>query len=59
MPTGDNRMSLLEPPVEKPQKSRVMLFTIAALALTLSGVGLVGVLGYFVNERAPEIGIRR
>jgi hypothetical protein len=31
-------MSLLEPPVEKPQKSRVMLFTIAALALTLAVV---------------------
>ncbi len=29
-------MSLLEPPVEKPQKSRVMLFTVAALALTLA-----------------------
>ena len=38
MPTGDNRMSLLEPPVEKPQKSRVMLFTVAALALTLAVV---------------------
>jgi hypothetical protein len=31
-------MSLLEPPVEKPQKSRVMLFTVAALALTLAVV---------------------
>lgn len=31
-------MSLLEPPVEKPQKSRVMAFTIAALALTLAVV---------------------
>ena len=29
-------MSLLEPPIEKPQKSRVMLFTVAALALTLA-----------------------
>jgi len=28
-------MSLLEPPVEKPQKSRVMAFTVAALAFTL------------------------
>lgn len=28
-------MSLLEPPVEKPQKSRVMAFTVAALALVL------------------------
>lgn len=28
-------MSLLEPPVEKPQKSKVMAFTVAALALTL------------------------
>ncbi len=31
-------MSLLEPPVEKPQKSRVMLFTVTALALTLAAV---------------------
>ena len=31
-------MSLLEPPVEKPQKSRVMLFTVAALAFTLAVV---------------------
>lgn len=31
-------MSLLEPPVEKPQKSRVMAFTIAALAFTLAVV---------------------
>jgi hypothetical protein len=29
-------MSLLEPPIEKPQKSRVMIFTVAALALTLA-----------------------
>src|SRR6267378_7816443 len=38
MHAGDNRMSLLEPPVEKPQKSRVMLFTVTALALTLAVV---------------------
>jgi hypothetical protein len=38
MQVGDNRMSLLDPPVEKPQKSRVMLFTVAALALTLAVV---------------------
>ena len=31
-------MSLLEPPVDKPQKSRVMTFTIAALAFTLAVV---------------------
>jgi hypothetical protein len=31
-------MSLLEPPVDKPQKSRVMMFTVAALALTLAVV---------------------
>jgi len=38
MQVGDNRMSLLDPPVDKPQKSRVMLFTIAALAFTLAVV---------------------
>jgi len=38
MQVGDNRMSLLDPPIEKPQKSRVMLFTVAALALTLAVV---------------------
>ncbi|HET7107363.1 MAG TPA: hypothetical protein VFI38_11180 [Candidatus Acidoferrum sp.] len=36
MNVGDNRISLLDPAAEKPQKSRVMLFTIAALALTLA-----------------------
>ncbi len=29
------------------------------LALSVAGVGLYGVLGYFVSERTPEIGIRR
>ena len=36
MQVGDNRISLLEPEVEKPRKSRVMAFTVAALALTLA-----------------------
>jgi hypothetical protein len=31
-------MSLLEPEIEKPRKSRVMVFTVAALALTLAVV---------------------
>jgi hypothetical protein len=38
MHVGDNRISLLEPEVEKPRKSRVMAFTIAALAFTLAVV---------------------
>jgi len=38
MQVGDNRISLLEPGVEKPRKSRVMLFTVGALALTLAVV---------------------
>jgi len=44
-------MSLLEPPVEKPQKSRVMLFTIAALALTLAVV-LWFTFRYYPEKRA-------
>jgi hypothetical protein len=38
MQVGDNRISLLEPAIEKPQKSRVMVFTVVALALTLAVV---------------------
>jgi hypothetical protein len=38
MHVGDDRISLLEPAVEKPQKSRVMAFTVAALAFTLAVV---------------------
>jgi hypothetical protein len=38
MHAGDNRMSLLEPEIEKPRKSRVMAFTVAALAFTLAVV---------------------
>lgn len=51
MHTGDNQMSLLEPPVEKPQKSRVMLFTVAALALTLAVV-LWFTFRYYPEKRA-------
>lgn len=38
MQVGDNRISLLEPEIEKPRKSRVMAFTVAALAFTLAVV---------------------
>ena len=38
MHVGDDRISLLEPAVEKPQKSRVLAFTVAALAFTLAVV---------------------
>ena len=46
-------MSLLEPPVEKPQKSRVMLFTVAALALTLAVV-LWFTFRYYPEEKAAS-----
>ena len=38
MHVGDDRISLLEPAVEKPQKSRALAFTVAALAFTLAVV---------------------
>lgn len=38
MHVGDDRISLLEPSVEKPQKSRVMAFTVTALVFTLAVV---------------------
>ena len=43
-----------------PFRLGAILFSLfGALALVLTAVGLYGVLGYFVTERAPEIGIRR
>jgi putative ABC transport system permease protein len=37
-----------------------LLFSMfGVLALAVAGVGLYGVLGYFVSERTSEIGIRR
>lgn len=38
MQVGDNRISLLEPAVEKPHKSRAMAFTVSALVFTLAVV---------------------
>jgi hypothetical protein len=51
MHVGDDRISLLEPAVEKPQKSRVMLFTVAALAFTLAVV-LWFTFRYFPEKKA-------
>ena len=44
----------------RPFRLGAMLFSMfSTLALMLACVGLCGVLGYFVSERTPEIGIRR
>jgi predicted permease len=43
-----------------PYRLGATLFTLfGILALALAAVGLYGVLGYFIAERRPEIGIRR
>jgi hypothetical protein len=46
-------MSLLEPPVEKPQKSRVMAFTIVALVFT-SAMVLFFTFRYYPEKKATE-----
>jgi predicted permease len=47
-------------PEVTPIRLRATLFSLfGVLALVLTAVGLYGVLGYFVTERAPEIAIRR
>jgi hypothetical protein len=51
MNVGDNRISLLEPAVEKPQKSRVLAFTVAALAFTLA-VALWFTFRYYPEKKA-------
>src|SRR5262249_30328190 len=53
MSWGDAGMSLLEPPVEKPQKSRVMAFTVAALAFVLITV-LWFKVRYYPEEKAAQ-----
>ena len=43
-----------------PYRIGATLFTLfAGLALALAAVGLYGMLGYFIAERRPELGIRR
>lgn len=43
-----------------PYRLGATLFSVfGLLALSIAALGLYGVIGYFVSERAPEIGIRR
>ena len=46
-------MSLLDPPVEKPHKSRAMVFTVAALGFALLVI-LYFVFRYYPEKRAAE-----
>jgi hypothetical protein len=46
-------MSLLDPPVEKPQKSRAMVFTVAGLAFALIVILYFG-FRYYPEKRAAE-----
>ncbi len=50
---GTHAMSLLEPPVDKPQKSRVMAFTVVALVFT-AAVVLWFTFRYYPEKKATE-----
>jgi predicted permease len=49
---------LVEQSVEGPQSMSLLVATFALVAVVLSGVGIYGVMGYYVQQHIKEIGIR-